>query len=177
MRGFSLIEVLAAFVILAVVATALFRLFSASLNNASASEEWSRALQVAESQLEAASVAQPLREGSDRGTDETGHVRWETRVTPYVVGDLDPELERASENLPTRCARVSADVKFDGANGRERTFARHGQDGSEREAGMNRMRATPHAGLGSQWGRCAARGGSQRSRDLKQPSGTHAASR
>ena len=54
MRGFSLIEVLAAFVILALVATALFRLFSASLNNASASEEWSRALQVAESQLEVA---------------------------------------------------------------------------------------------------------------------------
>jgi general secretion pathway protein I len=122
-RGFSLIEVLAAFVILAVVATALFRLFSASLNNASAAEEWSRALQVAESQLESAAVAQPLREAADRGTDETGHVRWETRVTLYVVSDLDPELERASENLPMRLYRISVDVKFDGANGRERTLS------------------------------------------------------
>jgi prepilin-type N-terminal cleavage/methylation domain-containing protein len=34
--GFSLLEVLAAFVILALVATALFRLFSGSLQNASA---------------------------------------------------------------------------------------------------------------------------------------------
>ena len=42
--GFSLLEVLAAFVILALVATALFRLFSGSLSNASAAEEWSRAL-------------------------------------------------------------------------------------------------------------------------------------
>ena len=45
--GFSLIEVLVAFVILALVATALFNLFSSSLNNASAAEEWSRAVQVA----------------------------------------------------------------------------------------------------------------------------------
>ena len=43
-RGFSLLEVLAAFVILALVATALFRLFSASLNNVSAAEENPRAM-------------------------------------------------------------------------------------------------------------------------------------
>ena len=53
-RGFSLIEVLAAFVILALVATALFRLFGDSLRNASAAEDWSRALLVAESRLEEA---------------------------------------------------------------------------------------------------------------------------
>jgi len=123
MRGFSLIEVLAAFVILALVATALFRLFSASLNNASASEEWSRALQVAESQLESAAAAQPLREAADRGTDDTGRVRWESRVTRYVFLDVDPELERASENLGSRLYRISVDVKFDGANGRERTLS------------------------------------------------------
>jgi len=123
MRGFSLIEVLAAFVILALVATALFRLFSASLNNASASEEWSRALQVAESQLETAAAAQPLREVADSGTDETGHVRWETRVAYYVTQNVDPDLERASESLGSRLFKISVDVKFDGANGRERTLS------------------------------------------------------
>lgn len=122
-RGFSLLEVLVAFVILALVATALFRLFSASLNNASAAEEWSRALQVAESQLESAAATQPLREVADRGTDETGRVRWETRVAPYVVADLDPELERASENLGSRLYKISVDVRFEGANGRERTLS------------------------------------------------------
>ena len=122
-RGFSLIEVLAAFVILALVATALFRLFSASLNNASASEEWSRALQVAESQLESAAAAQPLREVADRGTDDSGRVRWETRVANYESPGLDPELERASEALGSRLYKISVDVKFDGANGRERTLS------------------------------------------------------
>jgi len=123
MRGFSLIEVLAAFVILSLVATALFRLFSASLNNASAAEEWSRALLVAESQLEAAAAAQPLREAADRGTDESGRVQWETRVTPYVIADVDPDLERASEGLAMRPYRINVDVKFEGANGRERTLS------------------------------------------------------
>jgi hypothetical protein len=115
--------VLAAFVILALVATALFRLFSASLNNASASEEWSRALQVAESQLESAAAAQPLREAADRGTDETGRVRWETRVTLYVTPNIDPDLERASENLGSRLYKISVDVQFDGANGHQRTLS------------------------------------------------------
>ena len=70
---------LAAFVILALVATALFRLFSGSLTNASAAEDWSRALLVAESQLDAAASAQPLKEITDRGSDSTGRVQWETR--------------------------------------------------------------------------------------------------
>ena len=66
-RGFSLIEVLAAFVILALVATALFQLFSGALLNASAADEWSRASLVAESRLAAAAGAVPLVETTDRG--------------------------------------------------------------------------------------------------------------
>jgi len=122
-RGFSLIEVLAAFVILALVATALFRLFGDSLGNAAAAEDWSRALLVAESRLEEAAAAQPLREGSERGTDASGLVQWESRVAPYDAPDVDPDLERASEALATRMYRITVDVRFTGANGRERTFS------------------------------------------------------
>jgi general secretion pathway protein I len=121
--GFSLIEVLAAFVILALVGTALFRLFSSSLTNASASAEWSRALLVAESQLDLAATAQPLRELDERGSDDAGRLRWETRVAPFVVPDVDPELERASQGLSMRLFRVTVDVKFEGANGKERTLS------------------------------------------------------
>jgi len=112
-----------AFVILALVATALFRLFSASLANASASEEYSRALLVAESQLEMAAAAQPLREASDRGTDASGSVRWESHVAPHDAADVDPDLEKASETLAMRMYRVSVDVRFTGADGRERTLS------------------------------------------------------
>jgi len=122
-RGFSLIEVLAAFVILALVATALFRLFGDSLGNAAAAEDWSRALLVAESRLEEAAAAQPLREGSERGADASGLVQWESRVAPYDAPDVEPDLERASEALATRMYRITVDVRFTGANGRERTFS------------------------------------------------------
>ncbi|MFO1395935.1 MAG: type II secretion system protein [Burkholderiales bacterium] len=122
-RGFSLIEVLVAFVILSLVATALFRLFSASLNNASAAEGYSRAVLVAESRLDAAAAQQPLKEAEDRGTDDDGRIAWQTRVEPYVVPDLDRDLERASEGLAMRMLRITVDVTFTGADGRPRTFS------------------------------------------------------
>jgi general secretion pathway protein I len=122
-RGFSLLEVLAAFVILSLVATALFRLFSTSLNNVSAAEEWSRALLVAQSQLEVAAATQPLCVQDERGVDESGKVRWTSRVVTYTVPDIDQELDRASEQLAMRLYRISVDVAFDGADGRERSLS------------------------------------------------------
>ena len=122
-QGFSLLEVLAAFVILALVATALFRLFSASLQNAAASAEWSRALLVAESQLYLAAAAQPLREGEDRGTEDNGRIRWASKVAPFVAAGVDQDLERASEALAMRMYRITVDVTFDGDNGKERTLS------------------------------------------------------
>ncbi len=121
--GFSLLEVLVAFVILSLVATALFRLFSGSLNNAVAAEEWSRALIVAESRLAQAAAAQPLRESGERGSEDDGRIRWETKVDLYLAPSEDLELERASEALAMRLYRISVEVKFDGNNGRERTLS------------------------------------------------------
>lgn len=121
-RGFSLIEVLVAFVILALVATSLFQLFSSSLNNAAAAEEWSRAVQVAESRLASAAAAQPLKEASERGSEFDGRVKWETTVAPYTPADVDPDLDKASESLATRLYRISCEVRFVGGDGRERTM-------------------------------------------------------
>ncbi len=122
-RGFSLIEVLVAFVILALVATALFRLFSSSLTNAAVAEEWSRALQVAESRLSIAAAMQPLKESTERGSENGGRVQWETRVAPYTVPDADPDLERASEGLAMRLYKVTVDVRYASGDGRERTMS------------------------------------------------------
>jgi general secretion pathway protein I len=122
-RGFSLIEVLVAFVILALVATALFGLFSSSLNNAAAAEEWSRAALVAESRLDAAAAAQPLKESAERGSDFDGRLTWETRVAPYAAPEVDPDLERVSDALPTRLYRVTVDVRYKAGDGKERTVS------------------------------------------------------
>ncbi|MEP7276957.1 MAG: prepilin-type N-terminal cleavage/methylation domain-containing protein, partial [Betaproteobacteria bacterium] len=122
-RGFSLLEVLVAFVILALVATALFRLFGGALNNAAAADDWSRALLVAEARLAVAANALPLREGSDRGTLQDTPFAWQTRVEPYVTPDTSPDLARASENTPTRVYRVTAEVHFPSDTGKDRVVA------------------------------------------------------
>ena len=121
-RGFSLLEVLVAFVIVALVVTALFRLFGGALGNASAADEWTRALLVAQSRLALASSAQPLRETTDAGSEADGRIDWQTSVTPYVPPDGDPDIERASETMATRLFRVTVDVRFPGIAGQTRTL-------------------------------------------------------
>ncbi|HEX6137161.1 MAG TPA: hypothetical protein VF059_05855 [Casimicrobiaceae bacterium] len=113
---------LVAFVVVALVVTALFRLYGGALANASGADEWTRALLVAQSRLELAAAARPLREATDAGTEADGRVAWRTSVVPYVPPDANADLERASEAMPTRLYRVTVDVRFPGVSGRERTL-------------------------------------------------------
>jgi len=121
-RGFSLLEVLVAFVILSLVATALFRLFSGALGNASAADDYSRAVLVAESVLTEAAAAQPLREATQSGSADDGRIAWTTRVVPYSPPDVPPDLERAAETMQIRLFRITAEVKFAAPSGGQRTY-------------------------------------------------------
>jgi general secretion pathway protein I len=121
-RGFSLLEVLVAFVVLALVAGALFQLFGGALRNAGAAGDWSRALLVAQSRLAEAANAQPLQPATAAGTEDGGQIAWRTAVEPYVPADVDPQLEQASSTMPTQLYRVSVEVTFPG-NGRSRSVS------------------------------------------------------
>ncbi len=121
--GFSLLEVLAAFVILSLVATALFELFGGALRNLAAADDWSRAVLVAESRLAEAADVRPLREATQSGEADDGRIRWQTRVAPWEPPGVDPELARVSEAMTTRLWRVEVDVTFPGLAGGERRFA------------------------------------------------------
>ena len=121
--GFSLLEVLVAFVILALVGGALFRLFSSALGNASAADDMSRAALVAESVLAEAAAVQPLREATQRGTVDDGRIEWTTTVAPYQPPGVNPDTERVSDSMPLRLFRVSVEVVFPAANGGRRTLA------------------------------------------------------
>jgi len=123
LAGFSLLEVLVAFVILALVGTALFRLFSGALANASAADDASRAVLVAESVLAEAASTQPLREATQQGTVDDGRIEWTTRVVPYAAPGVNADTERGSESLPLRLYRVTAEVAFPAANGGRRSLA------------------------------------------------------
>jgi general secretion pathway protein I len=122
-RGFSLLEVLVAFVILSLVATALFRLFSAALVNASAADDYTHAVLVAESVLAEAAAAVPLVEATNSGSADDGRVSWTTHVAPYSPPGVSPDLERLAETMPTRLYRITADVTFAAPSGGTRTFA------------------------------------------------------
>ncbi len=109
--------------ILSLVATALFRLFSGALNNASAADDYSRAVLVAESALAEAAAAQPLREATQQGTADDGRIEWTTRVEPYVAPGVSPDVERASESMNVRLYRVSVEVTFPSPTGGKRALA------------------------------------------------------
>jgi hypothetical protein len=115
--------VLVAFVILALVGAALFRLFSSALGNASAAGDMSRAVLVAESVLAEAAAVQPLREATQQGTVDDGRIEWTTTVAPYQAPGVNPDAERGSDSLPLRLFRVSVEVVFPAANGGRRTLA------------------------------------------------------
>jgi len=80
-RGFTLIEVVVAFVLLTVVLVTAFEVFSAGLARAGELEDRSEALMIAQSQLAAAGVEQPLRDGETQGESEDRRFRWTTRIT------------------------------------------------------------------------------------------------
>ncbi len=121
--GFSLLEVLAAFVVLALVGTALFRIFSGALGNASLSDEYSRATLYAESRLAAPGVETPLREGVQQGTSDDGKYSWTARVEPYRTPGSTPDLDATVELMPVRLWRIAVTVSWPGVAGSDRSVA------------------------------------------------------
>ena len=122
--GFSLLEVLAAFVILALVGTALFRLFSGALVNASLADEYSRATLYAESRLAALGVETPLREGTLQGTSDDGYYAWTVKIDPYTPPGTTPDMDSVVTTMAVRLWRLGVTVRWAGATpGSERSVA------------------------------------------------------
>ena len=121
--GFSLLEVLVAFMIVALVVTALFRLFGGAMTNVSAADDWTRALLVAQSRLAAAAAAQPLRETTETGSEDDGRIEWRTSVAAWVPPGVSADLEQASQTMNTRLFRISVDVRFPGVGDKPRTLS------------------------------------------------------
>jgi general secretion pathway protein I len=87
--GFTLIEVVVAFVLLALVLSTGFEIFSRGLARAGAIEERSRALEVASSRLEDVGLDEPFAEGVTQGESRDPRFHWTRAIGRYEVGD-DP---------------------------------------------------------------------------------------
>lgn len=110
-KGFSLVEVLVAFSILALSLGVLLALFSGGLRNAGIAHEYSRAVTLAESKLAEVGVTEPLAPGERQGAFD-GPYRWRTQVEEYIRGD-----EGARATAPLHAYRVTVRVSWEGALG------------------------------------------------------------
>lgn len=82
-RGFSLLEILIAFAILALSLGLLLKIFSGGVNIASVAEEYTAAVQIAESLMTRAGVETPLQAGESSGL-ENDRYNWRVVVNPYA---------------------------------------------------------------------------------------------
>lgn len=104
--GYTLIEVLVAFMILALALTVLLRIFSGGLRNVAASADYAHAILVAEAQLATAGVTDALVPGETYG-DEGGKFRWRKIVRTYL-----PFAEYDPGTLPVTAYHITVIVEW-----------------------------------------------------------------
>lgn len=102
-RGFSLLEMIAAMLLLAIAFVALMKVAGASISLTSNAAQYSDAAMWARGMLDGAFVGEPVRVGSSAGRfDRT--FRWQLRVTPWNgAGSLPP-------NAPLHLYQLDLDV-------------------------------------------------------------------
>jgi general secretion pathway protein I len=116
--GFSLLEILVAFSIMAISIGMLLSIFSSGLRNASVSEEYTAAVQVAEAMIARPGTEVPLQQGQSAGVVDDKY-RWELAVAPFEL----PTTETIdTRTIPAQLFMVTAAVSWEEGGGSERRF-------------------------------------------------------
>jgi general secretion pathway protein I len=111
-RGFSLLEVLVAFAVLALTMGVLFQVFSTGLRTAMVAEEYGEATRMAQSLLTEYAATRPLQAGDHSGSFDGTPYRWQAEISPMSTGDIAPG---AAERFETYS--VSVRVSWSGGAG------------------------------------------------------------
>jgi general secretion pathway protein I len=123
LAGFSLLEVLVAFAILAISLGVLMQIFSRSTTTTIAAAQYSRAAALAQSRLAAVGSAIPLKEGTASGEPEDGFA-WELGMTPVELGDQPANPGLSSSEPTVQAYRVTVTVLWpDGQRVRRLTLS------------------------------------------------------
>lgn len=109
-EGFTLIEVLVAFVVFAGSLGLLLQLFSGSLRQSNVSDGYSRATQLAESRLAAVGIVETIETGERNGRFDE-RFRWTLVTQPYA------EESANFETLSIRPYRVTVTVSWEEGDG------------------------------------------------------------
>jgi general secretion pathway protein I len=90
--GFSLLEVLVAFAILAIILGVLLQIFTGSAQRATLAESYLKATSLAEARLNEIGREAPLTAGGLEGQTEDGFA-WGLQVEPYPIEGLDSPVQ------------------------------------------------------------------------------------
>lgn len=126
-RGFSLLEVIAAILLLAIAFTALMRVAGGSIGLTNNAADYTRAALWARSLLDTADAQGPLRPGQTQGQFDHQY-RWRLTVTPWHPADADPQ-----QQLPLQVLKLDLDVLW-------------GQGRGERSARFSTLRTAAQVG-------------------------------
>lgn len=129
-KGFSLLEILVAFSIMAVALTIVLRIFGSGVNAAVVSEEYSIAVQIAESLMARVGVETPLEAGEISGA-EADHYEWLVRVAPVIAPQASLQKfksqQEETENTPTiQLFSVRVQVVWGDGDIKQRSLVLHG---------------------------------------------------
>lgn len=117
--GFTLLEVVVAFVVLSLVLTIVFEIFSTWLSRTAALSEQSQALAIAQSRLAGVGLEDAVKEGESNGESEDRRYRWRLRIERYG--------ERTEPGAPLQSTyslyRAESSVTWVGADGKDHALA------------------------------------------------------
>jgi general secretion pathway protein I len=117
--GFTLIEVVVAFLLLSVVLVTVFEIFSRGLSRAGELDDYGQALVIAQARLAAVGVEAPLAEGVTVGNSDDGHFRWSLSVARSAEsGDPNRPIQGGYQLY-----QVESRVNWNSSAGPERSIA------------------------------------------------------
>ena len=114
-RGFSLLEILIAFSILALSLGILLKIFSAGVNTAAVAENYTAAVQIAESLMAKTGVETPLQAGQAAGLENEKYY-WRVEVSTFT---FNPEHVDVT-TLTAALFKVKVTVNWGDGNANDR---------------------------------------------------------
>lgn len=108
-KGFSLLEILIAFSILALSLGILLKIFSAGVNSAVVAEDYTAAIQIAQSLIAKTGIETPLQAGQESGLENEKY-QWLLDVSPF---EFNPE-KVDSTAITTALFKVKVIVNWGG---------------------------------------------------------------
>ena len=109
-QGFSLLEILVAFSILAFSLGILLNIFSGGLRRTIVSEEYQQAVIIAQSKLATVGIENAVEDADARGKVQDNKYTWEIKVTAYDDEKMGLEADEQGNLVPYK---VTVTVKWD----------------------------------------------------------------